>query len=110
MRNLKSKLTMPAKKAADMEVEEDLSLEGLDLEDSESEPSEDADPAMDMEVGSTDSEVEGMPSLEDLSDDELLSEVRARGLKLEDMEAEEADAEAPEEDAELDAAELDIEE
>jgi hypothetical protein len=83
MRDLKSKLKMPAKRPADMEVEEDLSLEGLDLE----EESDDSDPAMSDEVTSTDSEVEAGGAA-DLSDDELLAEVKARGLKLEDVDAE----------------------
>jgi hypothetical protein len=101
MRDLKSKLKMPAKRSADAEVEEDLSLEGLDLESEDSE----SDPALENidSITSTDSEVEA-GGLENASDEEIIAEMKARGLSLDgdmDAAAEESEADAESEDLEL---------
>jgi len=91
------KLAMPSKKAPEMEA--GMDLEGLSLDD-ESDMEEgmaEEDMAMDMEDSG-----DGKASpLADIADEELLAEVKARGLSLED--------ESSEADAEEDMAEMDME-
>jgi len=88
------KLSMPSKKVEEQEAEMDMDMLGEDLGMSED---------MDMaEAGMSE-----MPELEMIADEDLLAEVKKRGLSLEDLP--EAEAEDMEEEAELPELEEDEE-
>lgn len=105
-RKLKDKLDMP-RPAAERELDEDLDM--LDMEDEDLEMAgmeEDEEMLADADM----EEMESPAMLEDISDDDLLAEARARGLVPE--EDEEVDTEADAEDAMLaeEDMEMDMEE
>lgn len=102
MRNLKDKIKMPAKKAEEkmMDEELDMDLESLDYSGPESEPLSEED--MELEDLAPEA-AEATSMLEDISDDDLLAEIKARGLSMADAETEEdlGEQEADAEEEEL---------
>jgi len=99
-KELMKKMAMPSKKAPEMEAE--LDLEGLSLDD-EPMPEDMAEGEEDLLAG--EEMPEGNEMLADIADEELLAEVKARGLSLED-ESSEADME--EDMAEEDMADMEM--
>ena len=96
-RKLKEKMKMPSKRADEMAMDEELSMDLADLELPEDELAEEDE---DLDLADLEEGEEEMPSpLEDISDEELMAEFEARGLSIE---AEEAD----EEEDEMDEDEL----
>lgn len=88
MKKLKEMIKMPAKKGSEMEQEAELDLEGLDLEDDISEEED-----MMAEEDITSEEINPVNEmLADVSDEDLLMEIKKRGLTPVDSE------EMPEED------------
>ena len=85
MRDLKSKMKMPKKKGPEMEAELDLDMLGDELMAEESPEMSEEDTMMaDMESP------EEMPSeLEAIADEDLIAEMKKRGLSLPEEEAEE---------------------
>lgn len=85
MKKLKEMIKMPAKKGSEMEQEAELDLEGLDLEDDM--PEED----MLAEEDITSEEMPANEMLADVSDEDLLMEIKKRGITPVEDESSEAD-------------------
>ena len=83
MAKLRDKVKMPAPK---MQEEEELDVMELGDEEQEMMPDEEAP----------------LSPLSDVSDEELMAEVEARGLGIEGMEKKDAEVEVPEDEDELD--------
>lgn len=100
MRNLKDKIKMPAKKAEEKMMEDELSsdLESLDYVGPEAEELTEED----MELEDLEPEAP-VSMLEDIADEDLIAEIKARGLSLADLED---DEDLGEEEAEEEMDEL----
>jgi len=103
-KELMKKMAMPSKKAP--EIEADMDLESLSLDDEPSEADMEMEGEEDLLAGE-----EAAPSnemLADIADEELLAEVKARGLSLEpsDEEEMENEEEMPEEEMAMEDEEL----
>lgn len=95
-KDLKSKIKMPVKKLGDMEVDQDLDMLGEDLDMLEAEDSE-----ISEEVGS---------DLEMIADEDLIKEVKKRGLSLDSVPEESEEIDEESEADELEAIDLSEEE
>jgi hypothetical protein len=104
-KELMKKMAMPSKKAP--EIEADMDLESLSLDDEPSEADMEMEGEEDLLAGE-----EAAPSnemLADIADEELLAEVKLRGLSLEDLSETGADEEEDMAEGEMEDEEMDME-